>query len=417
MVVSVATWNEYLFASAMTLTPRAQPVTVAITFLPDIGGFGVAMAAGVLVTGPVVVVVLLLQRQLASSLAGAEPGSVRGWTAHSGRPGRRLRWLLAGLLTLPVLALSLRSSLPAPVLGVTADDGARVVEVTRLDRRTLDLTIDSPALGRTAMVRLLLPGRFAAEPARRWPVLYLLHGCCDSYLSWTRFTDVERLTATIDLLLVMPEGGPAGFYSDWDNAGRGGPPRWETFHLLELRQLLERNWRAGDRRAVAGLSMGGLGAMAYAARHPGLFRAAASFSGILDTRPGGPGDGAALVLDVLRSQGQDPLALWGDPIRQASTWRAHDPYQLASRLRGTALFVAFGDGRPGPLDHPDAVAAGAGQLEARIHALNLGSLERLRALGVPAQVHAYGPGSHDWPYWQRDLHQALPLLLHALQTP
>jgi S-formylglutathione hydrolase FrmB len=316
-----------------------------------------------------------------------------------------------------VLALTLRSSLPPRVPDIPADDGARIVAVSRLGRRTLDLTVASPALGRDARVRLLLPGRLTAEPARRWPVLYLLHGCCDSYQSWTRSTDIERLTAATDLLVVMPEGGRAGFYSDWDNAGRGGPPRWETFHLVELRQLLERNWRAGDRRAVAGLSMGGLGAMAYAARHPGLFQAAASFSGILDTRPGGPGDGAALVLDILRSQGEDPLVLWGDPIRQASTWRAHDPYQLASRLRGTALFVAFGDGRPGPLDRPDAVAAGAGQLEARIHALNVSFLERLRTLGVPARVHAYGPGSHDWPYWQRELHQALPLLLHALQAP
>ena len=69
----------------------------------------------------------------------------------------------------------------------------------------------------------------------------------------------------------MPEAGQVGFYSDW-RARSGGPSRWETFHLTELRQLLERDWRAGNRRVVAGLSMGGLGAMAYAARHPGMFR-------------------------------------------------------------------------------------------------------------------------------------------------
>ena len=63
-------------------------------------------------------------------------------------------------------------------------------------------------------------------------------------------------------------------------AGRAGRTRWETFHLAELRQILQRNYRASTVMAVAGVSMGGLGALAYAARHRGLFRAAASFGGI-----------------------------------------------------------------------------------------------------------------------------------------
>jgi diacylglycerol O-acyltransferase/trehalose O-mycolyltransferase len=48
------------------------------------------------------------------------------------------------------------------------------------------------------MVRLLLPRRFSAEPGRRWPVLWLLHGCCDTYESWTRSTDVEQLDGLAD---------------------------------------------------------------------------------------------------------------------------------------------------------------------------------------------------------------------------
>lgn len=443
LVVFVFAWNEFLFASAMTLTPAVRPVTVAIAQLPTVQGLGVTMAAGVLVTVPALVLVLVLQRRVAVSLAGAraatavrtgaqrrtarqtarvagqpgraagQPGGVAGRPARA--PSRRSwRWagqLLAAVLAVPVLALAVGSSgPPAPVPVVRADDGARIVTVDPLDRRTLDLTVASPALGRTAKVRLLLPRRFRAEPARRWPVLYLLHGCCDSYVSWTRSTDVEHLTATADLLVVMPEAGPVGFYSDWDNGGRGGPPRWETFHLVELRQLLERAYRAGDRRAVAGLSMGGLGAMAYAARHPGLFRAAASFSGILDTRPDGPAGGGAFVLDLLRSFGQDPRALWGDAAGRAAAWHAHDPYELAPRLRGTELFVAFGDGRPGPLDRPGADVARASTIERRIHAQNVAFVGRLRQLGIPARVDAYGAGTHDWPYWQRELHRAFPLL-------
>jgi len=95
------------------------------------------------------------------------------------------------------------------------------------------------------------------------------NGCCDTYDSWTRETDVEELARLRQVLVVMPEGGPVGWYSDWWNHGAGGPPAWETFHLRELRQVLEAGHGAGDRRVIAGLSMGGFGALSYAARQPG----------------------------------------------------------------------------------------------------------------------------------------------------
>ena len=97
-------------------------------------------------------------------------------------------------------------------------------------------------------------------------------------------SDVEKFTVTADLLVVMPDGGDwEAEYSDWVDRGAGGPPMWETFHLVELRELIERNWHAGQKQVIAGLSMGGMGAMIYAARHPKMFLAAASFSGVLDT--------------------------------------------------------------------------------------------------------------------------------------
>src|SRR5690349_19799090 len=65
--------------------------------------------------------------------------------------------------------------------------GARVLAEHRVAPRELDLTIRSPALGRDASVRLLEPD----SGSRPYPVLYLLHGCCDSYQSWTRSGDVE----------------------------------------------------------------------------------------------------------------------------------------------------------------------------------------------------------------------------------
>ena len=292
---------------------------------------------------------------------------------------------------------------------------ARVVGVRALGPRLRDLTIDSPALGRRAKARLLLPVRYRAEPHRRWPVLWLLHGCCDSYRSWTRSTDLEELPEVRHLLVVMPEAGRVGFYSDWYN-GRGGAPRWETFHLTELRRLLERDWRAAKSRVVAGVSMGGLGAMAYAARHPGMFRAAASYSGLLDTRYMGPPiSGPTLIQNLLRAFSEDPAALWGDPRGQAAVWAAHNPYDLASKLRGVDLFVSAGDGQPGPLDGPTTTAQ-ARQLERALLPQSVAFVDRLRRLGIPVR-HAYGRGTHAWPYWGRELRRSLPLLLDALRRP
>jgi diacylglycerol O-acyltransferase / trehalose O-mycolyltransferase len=291
---------------------------------------------------------------------------------------------------------------PAPAAG----DGAAVVSQRRVAPRLVDVTVRSPALGRPAKVRLLTPDGWSAGTRRRWPVLYLLHGCCDTYESWTRSTRIEDLRGLRDVLVVMPEGGDVGFYSNWQGHGSGGAPGWETFHLVELRRLLERRYGAGTRRAVAGLSMGGLGAMAYAARHRGLFAAAASFSGLLQPR----GDARGL-LALFGRYTPDPLAVWGRPRGRGSTWAAHDPTALARRLRGLPLFVSSGNGEPGPLDRArrrrDPVEA---TVDRESHAFTA----RLRRLRIRATTDFYGRGTHDWPYWERELERALPMLRRAL---
>ena len=283
----------------------------------------------------------------------------------------------------------------------------RILATETISARARDLTIDSPALGTRVQVRLLLPTSYAAHPTRRWPVLYLLHGCCDTYVSWTRSTDIEALTARSDLLVVMPDGGKAGFYSDW----RSGTPAWERFHLGELPRLLESSYHAGTPRAIAGVSMGGLGALSYAARHRGMFAGAASISGIVHTRLS-PRE-SAFYQGLVRSQGVDPDQLWGDPARDADLWRAHNPYDLAPALAGIPLFISVGSGARGPLDQP---GTGADTIEQTLSVENAALASRLRDLNIPAQIDFYGPGTHNWTYWQRELHRAWPLLQQALHV-
>ena len=212
----------------------------------------------------------------------------------------------------PTIAPSMR-----PAIGAPADDGARIVAVDTIDERTRDLTIESPAVG-TVKVRLLVPTGFDADTSSALPVLYLLHGYGGDHAAWTYDLEAATTTAPTDLLVVMPDADN-GWYADAWNDGAGGPPMWETFHLTELPQLLERNWKASDRRVIAGLSMGGLGAMSYAARHPGMFRAAASYSGVLDTTDQDLFDGEAA---------------FGDPVAQADVWEAHNPLDSRGAARG-----------------------------------------------------------------------------------
>jgi S-formylglutathione hydrolase FrmB len=267
-----------------------------------------------------------------------------------------------------------------------------------------DLLIYSPAVGKEVYVRLLLPARYETASSQRWPVLYLLHGCCDDYTSWTRSTDIEERTRNLDALIVMPDGGRAGFYSNW----RSGPA-WETFHVSELAAVLTDNYRASDRRVIAGLSMGGLGALDYAARNRGMFAVAASFSGIVHTRLSK--DHSRHYLNLLSSEGEDPLALWGDPDDDAEIWKAHNPYDLAPRLAGTKIFVSSGNGRPGPLDPAGTVSD---EIETSLGEQNEAFAKRLRELGIDARVELYGAGTHNWVYWQRELDHAWPLITEGL---
>ncbi|WP_328455949.1 MULTISPECIES: alpha/beta hydrolase [unclassified Amycolatopsis] len=299
-----------------------------------------------------------------------------------------------------------------------ADDGTHVVAEATVggDPRTLDLTVRSTGVGAYAMVRLILPEDWAAHPDRRWPAVYLLAGetRLQDYRGWSANTDVRQLADDADALVVMPGAGPAGFFTDWWNYGKDlALNQWETFTAVELPQLIDRGYRGDGRRAAAGLSLGGYGAIELAARRPGVFRYAASYSGNLN--PTGP-TGELLTDAIVTSAKLDPEALWGDRRREPARWEAHDPLVNADRLRGTELYLSAGNGLPGPLDGklPIDVLPGAMLLEYLCGGQTTAMAARLRALGVPATIDLYGPGTHQWAYWQEQLHRTWPRMLQVL---
>jgi S-formylglutathione hydrolase FrmB len=317
-----------------------------------------------------------------------------------------------------VFAIAATMLLPQAVpiaQAISADSGAKVVSQTQVDLRTFDLTVTAPSLnGKTTPVRILLPVKWFTEPDRTFPVLYLMHGCCyaDDNTYWTNMTNVDDFLADKDVITVLPTSGDSGYYSDhWNYGSRDKRSDSETFHTVELVQILQRGYRADTKHmAVAGLSLAGYGAMEYAADHPGLFKSAASYSGFPDIQSGY----VNLLMNLTQQRNKhDPLKLWGDSLLQRNVWTEHNPAAKAAKLRGVNLFISAGNGQPGPFD-PPAVDPLATVLEQIIERSSKSFVAKLQAANVPITTDFYGPGVHNWPYWEREFKESWPVLAKGL---
>ncbi|MEA2666140.1 MAG: hypothetical protein QOI11_3084 [Candidatus Eremiobacteraeota bacterium] len=268
---------------------------------------------------------------------------------------------------------------------------------------------NGPAGVKHMRANVLLPDGY--DGRKRFPVLYLLHGAGDWWGAWAQPKgDVQAITRGLPAIVVMPEAG-TGFYSDWWNGGARGKPRWETFYLDELIPQIERTFKVRPGRswhAIAGLSMGGFGAMYLASQDPGYFGSAASFSGFIAHQQAEIPPALPLITGVRYED------IFGPVDGYYAT--GHNPQRLVGNLRSTRLYVTVGSGLPAPgvQSTPTAVVAGGlAELELRKQADEF--VAAARAVG--ARI-TYRPleGVHDWPYWRRHLREGIAWGLFA-QVP
>jgi putative tributyrin esterase len=208
-------------------------------------------------------------------------------------------------------------------------------------------------------------------------VLYLLHGLSDDDSVWMRRTSIERYAEALGLAVVMP-AVHRSFYTDMAYGAR-----FWTFLSQELPSAVEQFFRVSTRREdtfVAGLSMGGYGALQWALRQPHRFAAAASLSGALDVeRLRQAGDHSELMHLVY---GDGPVTGTGSDLfhllQQAHADRLPDLYLCCGTedevLQDTRHFVVTAAGR-----------------------------------GVPV-TEKIGPGGHDWAYWDATIQDVLAWL-------
>jgi S-formylglutathione hydrolase FrmB len=252
-------------------------------------------------------------------------------------------------------------------------------------------------------VDVLLPDGYDGQ--RRFPVLYLLHGHGDAYDYWVNAQkgDLLEIAKGFPGIIVMPEAATGWYTNWWDGGARGADGRgWERYHLDELIPLVESRLRilpGRSNHAIAGLSMGGEGAIFYAEQRPGYFGSAASFSGVLSLqRPEWP--------TAFDTQGQNHLDVYGDPQAQSFYWTGHNPTALVDALRLTRVFVRVGDGVALPLFPGEQTNVFGAVAEAELSQHGTDFVDAARGAGVDV---TYEPttGVHDWPYWRLALRSAL----------
>jgi S-formylglutathione hydrolase FrmB len=292
-----------------------------------------------------------------------------------------------------------------------------------ISTRTLEVDVSTAKVAASSVngphrVRITLPDGYLQSGTTRFPVLYLLHGGAGgNSAQWTTGGGaVEPLTAGKPLITVMPDGGKVGWFTNWVSQS-GGAQAWKDFHLDQLIPWVDANLRTiatKQGRAIAGLSMGGFGAVRYAQDRPDLFAFVGSFSGAVDLGDSGT---RTVVTEQAIQNGYSGTAVFGNPFWPFDgTWNALNPLNRASRLQGVSVALYAGGG-----SNDQDVLEGTMRASAdRFH----GALD---AAGVPHFYWSYGrpgpsapfgcDGGHNFGCWNFALLDALPRMLAVLQTP
>jgi len=246
-----------------------------------------------------------------------------------------------------------------------------------------DASFRSAALSREMKYRIYLPHNYEAT-TRRYPVLYLLHGLYGSYENWDTLTNLAEHVAGMEWIIVMPDAGDSWY----TNSATKPEDKFEDYITKDLISEIDAKYRTirdGHARAIAGLSMGGYGAIKFALRNPRSFAFAGSLSGALD---------GARDLDTRVPEFSAKLnEVFGAP--GSSARGQNDVYLLlqgASAADLPYLYLACGE-------------------EDRFLSVNREFVAELSKRHMAYEYHETS-GNHDWSYWDR----AIAPLLTAMQS-
>jgi putative tributyrin esterase len=280
---------------------------------------------------------------------------------------------LMGLLSLFCLGCR-RSRQPETVLQVSTDAAVTV----------MDVHFYSAEIEGAFWYRIIIP---KVAPTERLPVLYLLHGANSGPVEIMEKSDVAKLSSTSHLITVIPDAD----FSYYTNARYKRHARWENAVTQELPHEIETRFsvlQGREHTGVAGISMGGYGAVKLALKHPALYGFVGTMSG---------------ALDITRRAAS--MRRWGQTWRiwtifgvRPSGRRDEDVFDLLDRkveVQSAAWFESCGKDDP-------------------LLATNERFAHQLRSRG--ATLHAITtPGGHDWQSWNAALPDMFGIAEKALR--
>lgn len=258
------------------------------------------------------------------------------------------------------------------------------------------LVLNSRILSHPVKFSLYLPADYDKNE-RRYPVVYLLHGYSDDETAWIQFGETngqaDKAIASGEIppmIIVMPDAKITWYMNDYK-----GKEKYEDMFIQELIPYIDsvyRTRRQREFRGVAGLSMGGHGALLYAMHYPSIFGACAAFSSGLLT------DEAIMAMPD-QNYNSTFTELFGSKLtgkaRITEHWHKNSPLELAKTLPADSLkkvrwYMDCGD--------KDFLFEGNAMIHVALRKRNIQHEFRMRE------------GAHEWIYWRTGLIPALSFI-------
>jgi putative tributyrin esterase len=251
----------------------------------------------------------------------------------------------------------------------------------------------SKLVNATLPYNVILPTDYDTARSTRYSVLYLLHGLTGHYSDWVSRTNIADYASAYRIIVVTPEGNDS-WYTD---SATVPTDKYETYILQELIPDVQQRYRTIEARygrAIAGLSMGGYGAIKFGLKSPQTFAFAASMSG---------------AFGVTRFTEKDTGPLWEASLKLfgplgSETRKANDLFEIieklpAGRVQSLPYFYFDCGTEDSPLIFP----------------YNRQLAELMFEKKIPHEYREL-PGDHSWAYWDRQVQEILRITGQKLPT-